>query len=96
MRGSKPFDTPNATDRCPRCGGNLSKEFDALGGWDAACLQCGFRGPPPRPRAASNGNTKKRPRSAASRRHAGAGKKGTHASSRRTASTRARTRRRGS
>lgn len=52
MNWSKPIDVSDASDRCPRCSGNLSKEYDALGGWDAACLQCGFRGPPPRPRPA--------------------------------------------
>ena len=28
---------------CPRCGGNLGREYDYDTGWDIVCLQCGHR-----------------------------------------------------
>ncbi len=28
---------------CPRCGGNLGREYDYDTGWDVVCLQCGHR-----------------------------------------------------
>lgn len=28
---------------CPRCRGQVFREYDLLAGWDRVCLQCGYR-----------------------------------------------------
>ena len=28
---------------CPRCHGQVFREYDLRGGWDRVCLQCGYR-----------------------------------------------------